>query len=305
MGLSGAAHALAEKSDNRTLGAVSREIAEAAGQGRRPTTVLQRHPGVFPAFARAVIETGEETGLLEQTCKKMAEFYDQMYELQLAYRAQGFYPALLLAAYVVIPAVPALVLDGFGAFAVMVISSTWHTALFLIALLLVWRALVQFRGCAEAIDRLKLSLPWLGSVFRRTALSRWARAMAMLFSAGVAMGKAVETAASACGNAAIEAAIRREASGILKGQPLSEVMKATGEFPNTAVEMVAVGEQSGEVDKVLARLAGYYETEVMAAQKQAAVSVGAGFYLLVVFLIGIYVIRFWTGYYGQLPRPGT
>jgi len=302
--LSEAAHTLGEKSDNGTLRAVSREVARAAREGKPMNEALQDYPGAFPAFARAVMEAGQQTGNLEKTSASLAQYYDQIYALQVAYRSQLAHPFILLAFYILIPALPIWFHWGFGAFAVALIARVARTALILILLVLAWKALIQWQPFALAFDRLKLSLPWVGGIFRKAALSRWARSMAMLFSAGVGMGKAMEAAAAACGNAAIEAAIMREVPRILEGQPLSAAMKASGEFPDTAVEMAAAGETSGELDEMLTRVAGYYEAEVMTGQRQTVVSVVVALDVLFCSLIAALVIRFWAGYYAQLPKPG-
>jgi type IV pilus assembly protein PilC len=302
--LSEAAHTLGEKCDNSTLRAVSRKVARAAREGKPMNAALQDYPGAFPAFARAVMEVGQQTGNLEKTSASLAQYYDQIYALQAAYRSQLAHPFILLAFYILIPVLPVWFFGGFGAFVLALIARTARTAIILILLVLVWKALIQWQPFAQAFDRFKLSLPLLGGIFRKAALSRWARSMAMLFSAGVGMAKAAEVAAGACGNAAIEAAVRREVPRILEGQPLSAAMKASGEFPDTAVEMAAAGEQSGELDEMLTRVAGYYEAEVMTGQRQTVVSVVVALVVLFCYLMAALVIRFWAGYYAQLPKPG-
>jgi len=297
-----AAHSLSGKGGNATLRAVSREIAQEAAEGKPLASVLARHPAVFPDFACAVMEAGQETGMLQQSAQRMADYYDQLYELQQAYRVQTFYPKVLLLAYLAIPILPTLVLSGFEAYLSELVARAWHLALALVCLWLGWRVLTQFSWFRRGFDRFKLSLPWFGGVARRMALARWARSLSSLLNAGVPLGRSIEAASAACGNAAIQDAVMAKASGTLQGKPVSQVMAESGEFPDAMIGMVATGERSGESAQMLERAAAYYEIEAQSASKQSAIGVGLAFYLLIALVIATYVVHFWTGYFGGIMK---
>lgn len=297
-----AAHSLSGKGANATLRAVSREIAEQAVEGKPLASALANHPSAFPDFARAVMEAGQETGMLQQSAQRMADYYDQLYELQQAYRIETFYPKLLLVAYLAIPILPTLVLGGVGAYLHALVERTWHLAVVLVCAWLGWRLLTQFPWFRRGFDRFKLSLPWFGGIAKRTALARWARSLSALLNAGVPLSRSIEAASAACSNAAIQHAVMAKASGTLQGRPISEVMAESREFPDQMTDMVAMGERSGETAQMLERAAAYYEIEAQSASKQSAIGVGLAFYLAIALVIAIYVVQFWGGYFGNLMK---
>lgn len=305
-----AALTLAERTRSHTLRQVAREIAERALRGELMSPVFDRYPSVFPLHAKALVQTGEETGLLDETLEHLAAFYDTVYEIQMAYRMETFYPKVVLFLFITLPPIiPAVVGASGGAGA---LSFDWRIYLraliarigiwgfLLAAAWFVWRLLMQFQPVRRGWDRLKLIIPGVGGIGRRNGLARWARSMAMLLRAGVPLRRGLEAAASATGNEAMAASMRREIQRVLSGEPLSAVMAASHEFPEQAIDMVVTGERSGNIERMLDKMADYYQAEALTASKQTAVTVGVAFYLLVALLVAIYVIGFWTGYYGSI-----
>jgi type II secretory pathway component PulF len=309
MNLHEAALTLAERTHNRTLRQVTREIAAQAARGEPMSPVLDRYPSVFPLYAKALVQTGEETGLLNQTLEQLAAFHDSIYEIQMAYRMETFYPKIVLFLFIAIPPIiPAVTeVSSFGSLHFSwpiylrgLVERIGWWGLGLLAFWFMWRLLMQFQPIRQGWDRLKLIIPWIGGIVRRNALSRWARSTAMLVRAGVPLRRGLEAASSATGNEAMAAAMRREISRVLSGEPLSAVMERSGEFPAQAVDMVMTGERSGNIERMLDKMADYYQSEAMVASKQTAVTAGVAFYLLMAVLVGIYVISFWVSYYGNL-----
>lgn len=287
---------LASSTSSSTLRMVSREMSDTAAAGRPIAPVLSEYRSVFPDFARAVMEAGQESGTLQESAQRMADYYDQLFELQQEFRSQTFYPKILLLAWLALPIMPTLVLGGPGAYFNALLSRASYLAVAVVCGWLGWRFLTQFSWFRRAFDRFKLSLPALGGIARRNALARWARTMATMLKAGVPLGRSIEAAGAACGNAAIEAAVSRAAHSVLTGRQISQVMTESREFPNTMLEMMAIGEQSGDPGQMLDRAATYYEMEARTASHQTAVTVGVGLYMLMAVLIGITVIKFWAGY---------
>jgi type II secretory pathway component PulF len=129
--------------------------------------------------------------------------------------------------------------------------------------------------------------------------ARWARALAMLLAAGVPVHRAMVAAASATGNGAMEEALVREAEGVLHGKTVAEAVAASRHIPEMALDMLATAERAGSVEDALEKVADYYESETDVGGKQTAVALGVVLYLLVALAIGIFVISFWKGYFGQ------
>ena len=306
-----AALTLADRTRSHTLRQVAREIADAARRGEPMSPVLERYPSIFPLFAKALVQTGEETGLLNETFERLAEFYDAMFELQMAFRLETFYPKIVLFMLLVIPPIIPAVAGSAGTGQLVfnwriyfetLLQNTAGVTLALVGLWFGWRFLMQIPPLRQGWDRCKLLIPGIGGILRRVSLVRWARAMAMLVRAGVPLRRSLDAAASATGNEAMAVSIRREMPRVIGGEPLSAVMTASHEFPEQSIDMVMTGERSGHIDKMLDKMAEYYQTEATVSGKQTAMITGVVFYLAVAVLVGMVVVSFYTNYYGDMLR---
>jgi type II secretory pathway component PulF len=299
MGVSEAMRTLSHRTRNRILSQAAAEMAEEAVQGRPMSTVMRKYPAAFPQVALAVLEAGEESGLIEQTAERLAAYFDRTFQLEQTYRWHTFYPKLLLIALILIPTVPVLVLGSFGAWVSILLSRSLPILVAATVLWYGWRFVARVPGLKRALDGIKLAIPWFGSLSRRLSAARWARALSMLLSAGVPVHRSLVTAASACGNAAMEEALAREAEGVLHGKALGDVLAASGQIPGMAIDMISTAERSGSIEGALDKIADYYESETDIGGKQTAMAVGLLFYLLVALAIAIVVIGFWSGYFNQ------
>jgi len=309
MNLHEAALTLSQRTSNRTLRQVTREIVEHALRGEPMSPVLERYPSVFPLYAKALVQTGEESGLLHDTLEQLAAFHDRIYELQMAFRLETFYPKIVLFMFLIIPPIiPAVagsssvghLVFNWRIYLSTLIGNTAGIALGLIGFWFLWRLLMQFAPIRQGWGRIKLLIPGIGGILRRTSLARWARSMAMLLRAGVPLRRGIEASASATGNEAMAAAILAQMPHVLGGAPLSTIMERAHEFPAQAIDMVMTGERSGNIDKMLDKMAEYYEAEATVAGKQTAMITGVVFYLAVAVLVGIFVISFWVSYFSNL-----
>lgn len=299
MSIAEAMDALSRQTTNPTLRRAAREIAQEAAAGRPMSTVLRRYPAAFNQATIAAIEAGEESGLLERTAERLAKYFDRAFELEQTYRWQTFYPKVLLAMLILIPTVPALVLSGFSAWLHLVLPRVAWVLLAVGALWYGWRAMLRVPQWRRAIDTIKLTLPWFGSLARRMATARWARALSMLLEAGVPMHRSLVAAAAASGNTAMQAALTEEARGVLEGKTVSEVIARSRQIPQMALDLIATAERSGSIEEALERVAQYYESETDVGGKQTAVVIGVIVYLIVAAAIGFYVISAWRGIAGE------
>ena len=299
MNVSEAMGSLAKRTQNHTLRAAAAEMAEEAVRGRPMSGVMRRYPAAFPAVALAVMEAGEQSGLIELTADRLAKYYDRAFELEQMYRWQTFYPKILLIALIVIPTVPVLVMGTFAQWISLVLSRSLPLLLAALALWYGGRLLLRVPQIKRAFDSIKLAIPWFGSLSRRMSTARWARALAILLSAGVPVHRAMVAAASATGNGAMEEALVREAEGVLHGKTVAEAVAASRHIPEMALDMLATAERAGSIEDALEKVADYYESETDVGGKQTAVALGVVLYLLVALAIGIFVISFWKGYFGQ------
>jgi type IV pilus assembly protein PilC len=302
MNISEAMHSLARQTSSPTLKQTAREMSEAAEQGRPMSSVLGRYPSAFNETTIAILEAGEQSGMIEQTADRIARHYDRIWQLEQSYRWQTFYPKILLAALIVIPTVPTLVLGSVSAWIQQLLSRALPLVVGIMAVWYGWRALRNIPAFAAAVDGAKLMVPWFGSLARRMAAARWARALAALLSAGVPVHRAMLAAAAASGNSSMEQSLVRKAKELLEGRSLTEVVVASRVVPPMAVDLLSAAEKSGSVEDALDKVAEYYESETEVGGKQTAVAVGTGIYLLIAALIAGVVIKFWLGYFRGLEQ---
>jgi type IV pilus assembly protein PilC len=118
------------------------------------------------------------------------------------------------------------------------------------------------RALRHILDRMSLKLPVIGPILVKAAIARYARTLATMFSAGVPLVEAMESVAGATGNIVYEQAVMRMRDEVATGQRLQRAMENTALFPNMVVQMIAVGEESGSLDEMAAKVADFYELEV-------------------------------------------
>src|SRR5579862_8414956 len=243
---------------------------------------LAKHPLYFDDLYVNLVEAGEHAGALESLLDKVATYKEKTEALKKKVKKALFYPAAVLVVAVivtvvllifVIPQFEALY-KGFGAdlpaFTQMVINLSnfvQHKGVYVGVVVgaVIW-AFIYFkkrsRKMQEFLDRALLKFPIIGPILNKSAVARYARTLATMFSAGVPLVEALESVAGATGNIVYELAVLRMKDEVATGQRLQRAMEATGLFPNMVVQMIAVGEESGSLDTMSGKVATFYEEEV-------------------------------------------
>jgi type IV pilus assembly protein PilC len=293
---------LVRQTRNATLQRAAREIAEAAIRGVPMSRVARKYPSAFGPATLAALEAAEESGMTEIIADRLSKYYDRVFQLEMTYRWQTFYPKLLLIAIIIIPTAQTLFFHGFNAWLSVVLARALPLLAAITCLWYGWRLLLQLPGISIGLDRMKLIIPWFGSLARRMATARWARALSMLSAAGVPVHRALVAAAAASGNKAMESALVREAQGVLRGRSLSEVIRSSREIPESAVDLIAVSERAGSIESALDKIADYYESETDVGGKQTAMTVGLLLYLILAAIIGFIVISFYGNYFAGITK---
>ena len=243
---------------------------------------LGKHPLYFDDLYVNLVEAGEQAGALESLLDKIATYKEKTEALKKKVKKALFYPAAVLAVAVivtvvllvfVIPQFEALY-KGFGAdlpaftqFVIHISQFVQHDGIF-IALVVggaIW-AFIYFKKRSKAmrqfLDRLILKIPVIGPILNKAAIARYARTLSTMFAAGVPLVEALESVAGATGNIVYENAVLKMRDEVSTGQRLQRAMEATGLFPNMVNQMIAVGEESGSLDEMSAKVATFYEQEV-------------------------------------------
>jgi len=250
--------------------------------GSTLASALAKHPLYFDELVCNLVVAGEQAGILEGLLDKIATYKEKTEALKAKIKKALTYPtAVIVVAFVVtaillIFVVPTFqeLFEGFGAdlpaFTQMVVSlSEWMQANWWLALLGVVGSVYGFSQAkkrsprfAHALDRIMLKVPIVGEILTKAIIARYARTLSTMFAAGVPLVEAMESVAGAAGNALYTEGILQMRDNVATGQQLQLSMTQTGLFPNMVVQMVAIGEESGSLDTMLAKVADFYEQEV-------------------------------------------
>jgi type IV pilus assembly protein PilC len=250
--------------------------------GTALSDALAKHPLHFDALVVSLVNAGEQAGVLETLLDNIATYKEKTEALKAKIKKAMFYPtavivvAIIVTAILLIFVVPQFedLFSNFGAdlpaFTRFVVNmSEFMQAKWWLVLGVVIAAGVGFsqtkkRSLAfnRALDRLVLKLPIVGPIMHKAAVARYARTLSTMFSAGVPLVEALESVAGATGNVVFSDAVLMIRDSVATGQQLQFAMSQTGLFPNMVEQMVAIGEESGALDAMLAKVADFYEAEV-------------------------------------------
>lgn len=233
----------------------------------------------------------------------MAEYSERDYEIQQTIKRETWYPKLLVFCSIFIPSMVPLVLQGFDAWLKTVLPPLIVIGmLFGLWKLIKWLApaLLHEGPLAYWIDWLKLLVPIAGKTVRSLATAKFCRAFGALSSAGMGVGPTIELAARACGNAAIAEKARRVIPQAESGQTMTEALRSTGVFPPVALQMLHVGEASGNIEEQLEKVAEFQEQDAETTIKQAVKVFGILVFLAIALYIGSMVVSFYGGYIHEM-----
>jgi len=282
------------------LAELVRRLRDGVRGGKPLSDAMRRYPDVFSTLNCAIFAAGESGGFLAEAVHRCAEYSERESRLQQKIKQETWYPKLVLLAFLFIPTLPTLVLQGVRAWLSQLAGIGLAAVPFVLAAGLLWQALKaagKSDSTRQTLDSIKLSLPLLGKVSKRLAFARFSRAMSALYTAGLGFVRGVPLAAEATGNEAIADHLRRSVPRIQQGAPLSEVLETSRHVPPMVVQMVRTGEQTGQIDSMLDKVADYFEQEADTAIHQMVVSLTPVCILLLGGLVAVKVVGFYTGLY--------
>jgi len=276
-----AINGLADATRSPRLGEVLHDVARSLTQGTTLSTAFRAHPDVFGDLFISMIRMGESTGQLDTAFKQLIDHLELEKDTRKRIASATRYPIIVVSAILVaIMVINFAVIPAFaGVFAklgadlpiptrILIFSSefmlsTWPYLLGLIAL--GGYALYRWKQTTEGEykwDRIILKVPILGGVYERIALGRFARPFAMMLDAGVPLLQALNVASRTTGNRYIGRGIEGMVGGIERGESLLATASASGMFNSLILQMIAVGEETGNVSDLLVDIADFYDQEV-------------------------------------------
>ncbi|MGH7382914.1 MAG: type II secretion system F family protein [Candidatus Methylomirabilales bacterium] len=272
---------LAQQQEKKVFQKALHDIRMAVEGGATFSASLKRHPKIFSTLYTNMVEAGEAGGILDTILNRLAAYIEKAMALKKRVKTAMFYPstivtvAVVVVIFLLIYVIPTFeqLFAGFGATlplpTVIVLEASRIVRSYILLILAgIVAAVVGLRfyyrtpGGKMAIDRLLLRLPVFGPLIRKVAVAKFTRTLGTLVSSGVSILEGLDITARTAGNKVVEEAVLKARTAIAQGKTIAEPLQASGVFPLMVVQMIAVGEQTGALDRMLNKIADFYDEEV-------------------------------------------
>ena len=300
---------LLQQTEKRKFKRILLKIAERINSGLPLSVALAEQQKYFGILATSLVKAGEESGMLDISLNRISGFLESQENLRKKIISALIYPIVVLVISLMVLSVMCfIVIPKFQkAFANLDIKMPWltmkifnfgvwlqlHWVIFMIslfALILLGYFLTKLAAIKYQIDFIKLKIPIFGNIIYKASISRAFKTMALLLKSGVPVLKAIELAGNVAGNEIVKKKfyLVRDAAGM--GVTINAVMKEKRLFPAMVSYMVAVGEETGHTDEMLAKVAEWYETELEETVKRLSSILEPVLVVLVGFIVGVIVL---------------
>jgi type IV pilus assembly protein PilC len=275
---------LAAQTESKLLSAAIRQISNDIQGGSSLSESMNKHPKIFNSLYCNMVAAGEASGNLDGVLMRLAEYQEKSSRLIRKIKGAMTYPVILsiiavgatgLLLTFVVPQFAAMFTDLGGELPmptriVMGISNFLQSYIILIIMGVVGAIVginyyYKTENGAMQIDTIKLNLPILGDLERKSAISRFSQTLSTLLTSGVSILEALSITAKTAGNKVLEKGLYLTLEKITGGQSIAEPLKQTGVFPPMVIHMIAVGEKTGDLSGMLSKISQFYEEEVDAA----------------------------------------
>ena len=250
--------------------------------GTTLSTALGKHKLYFDALYCNLVQAGEQAGILDAILDKVATYKEKIEAIKGKIKSALFYPAAVIVVAFVVTAILLIfvipqfesMFKGFGAELPAMTQFVVNLSHFMRAYW--WLIFGSLFGSVffiaytykrsekmqHSVDRMVLRAPVVGDIVKKATIARYARTLGTMFAAGVPLVESLDSVAGAAGNRVYYEGVIAIKNEVSTGTHLRVAMEHTGLFPNMVVQMVAIGEESGELDKILGKVADFYEEEV-------------------------------------------
>lgn len=273
---------IADGVENPNMRKLVDEVKQEVAAGNSFANSLRKKPMYFDELYCNLVDSGEQSGALETLLDRVATYKEKTEQLKAKIKKAMTYPiAVLIVAVIVtmillIKVVPQFkdVFKGFGAelpaFTQMVVDlsealQTWWFVILIVtfgAIFGIGQFYKRSQKFRDSVDRGVLKLPIIGDIVYKSAVARYARTLSTTFAAGVPLVDALDSVSGATGNVVFKNAVGKIKQDVSTGMQLNFSMRTTGVFPSMAIQMTAIGEESGALDTMLDKVASFYEEEV-------------------------------------------
>lgn len=269
---------LQKQCENKKLNEIIGRVSRSVEAGESFSQAIAKHPRVFPKLFVSMVKAAEASGGLGEVLNRYAEFAETQADLQRKIKEALYYPIILIAAAtgvilfvvtVLIPKfveifnrakislpLPTIILYGIGT----AIRQFWYVIILSAVLIVLGlRRYLKTETGKFRFDRVSLKLPILGPVVRKTCISRFARTLSTLVGSGVPILESLDIVGDVVNNQVLCRVIKQMRQSVEKGERLAETLKVSEEFPPDAVQMISVGEESGNLVKMLNKISDFYD----------------------------------------------
>lgn len=300
---------LSEQTENKWLKRAISEVLLNVEKGNTLADSMRSQPDIFPPMLVNMVEAGEQSGSLEMAFSRMAVHFEKEAKLKATIKKATIYPIILVIAAIGVIAVMLLFvipifIDMFAdldiempAITMFVMnSSKWMTSHWYVILAIIVGVVAAYKLIYRTtqgrltIDRIKMKMPLFGKLTVKTACSQFARTMSTLLMSGISTIDALETTSKIVNNIHYTNAMLKAREEVMKGVPLSEPLEASGIFPPMVYHMTGIGEETGNVEEMLEKMADYYDEEVEMTTQSVLAAMEPIIILFMALIIGTLVI---------------
>jgi type IV pilus assembly protein PilC len=289
-------------------------------KGKSLSDCLAGHDDIFSELFQSMVKVGEESGTLENVLKVLSLQMEREQDLRSKIQSAMIYPAVIISAMIgigilmLVVVVPKLAetFEELGAelpittkivinFATF-LSARWYLVIiFLFGLIFLFLQIVRTKAGKKLIDTFTLKLPIISPIIKNTNSAYTVRTLSSLISAGIALPRSLEITSGTLGNVYYKKALNEAAEKVRKGEKLSETLKPYNNiYPATVIQMISVGEETGETSGILAKLAEFYESEVSNSTKNLASVIEPVLMIIIGAAVGFFAISMIQPMYSML-----
>ncbi len=268
--------------NNPALAKLLYDIKADVETGSNLATAFRKYPLYFDPLFCNLVEAGEQAGILDSLLDRLATYKEKTQAIKAKIKGALFYPvSILVVAFIITAVIMIFVVPAFkGVFAsfggelpaptlvVIAISdgfvANWHIIFGGIYAVIYGfvQTFKRSRALQIAVDKYSLKLPVFGDLLVKSSIARWTRTLSTMFAAGVPLVDALDSVGGAAGNYVYTQGTLQIKNEVSTGSNLTSAMEASGLFPAMVTQMVAIGEESGQLDGMLGKTADFYEAEV-------------------------------------------
>lgn len=275
---------LAEQTENKVFRQALQNVSSSVEKGESLASAMELEPRVFPSLFVSMVEAGEASGSLEKTFSRMGDYFEKEAHLKGIVMKAMIYPAILLLVVIgvvivlMVKVIPQFV-SSFGQMglelpavtrAVIAVSSffvNWWWAVLggIILLVVLFKVFKKTESGRFLIGRMLLKIPLVGKLNLKTACARMTRTISTLIGSGIPIVRTVDIVSKLMGNAVLQKALEEAKGEVERGVSLSKPLEYSGVFPPMVYHMIGIGEETGNLEEMLDKIADYYDEETQMA----------------------------------------